>query len=361
MRKNIIIALAACVALAACTKNELKPVEVDQQIIFQAVVNKASTKAMIDGNTYDTGNTFGTVAYKVKGSESELYIPVSEVKYNSSDAYWSTEAAYYWPKESGSSLTFYSYSPFNYSESGTKTAIPVTAAATGLTFTNYSVKDHQATDLMVADKQAGQIANTSSAGGSWAQGVPTVFHHVLAQIVAINFRTVVDASATPNVVVKDYANGRDGTSGKEYKAGDKQFVVTGVYFEKFHEQGTLTAGDSNNWATSGSVTNSYTWYSNETGAKFINGECTPIDTYYLVLPQTHADDAMLHVTYEIHTYTSASEHATEKMDVSVPLKNLNTSWEKNKKYTYTLNIYLDRIYWDPKVTEWTPGTGSAEI
>ncbi len=360
MRKNIIIALAACVALAACTKNELKPVEVDQQITFQAVVNKASTKAMIDGTTYATTNTFGTVAYKVNGSTSQLYIPVSEVKYyTGSPAYWSTEAPYYWPKESGSSLTFYSYSPFNYSEDGTKTAIPVTAAATGLTFENYSVKDHQQTDLMVADKKAGQTGNTATTN-SWAAGVPTVFHHMLAQIVAINFQTVVNALATP-VVVKDYANGHSSTSA--YVAGDKQFVVTDVYFEKFFEQGTLTAGDSWSWESTGSVTDSYTWYSNPTGTKFINGECTPRNTYYLVLPQDFNDvTAKLHVKYEIHTYTSDSAHAIEKMDVSVPLKNLNASWEKNKKYTYTLNIDLDRIYWDPKVTEWeSDSTGSAEI
>lgn len=360
MRKNIVIALAACVALAACTKNELKPVEVDQQITFQAVVNKASTKAMIDGNTYDTGNTFGTVAYKVKDATSELYIPVSEVKYtDGSPAYWSTKAPYYWPKEKGSSLTFYSYSPFNYSEDGTKTAIPVTAAATGLTFENYSVKDHQQTDLMVADKKAGQTGNTATTN-SWAAGVPTVFHHMLAQIVAINFQTVVNALATP-VVVKDYANGHSSTSA--YVAGDKQFVVTDVYFEKFFEQGTLTAGDSWSWKSTGSVTDSYTWYSNPTGTKFINGECTPRNTYYLVLPQDFNDvTAKLHVKYEIHTYTSDSAHATEKMDVSVPLKNLNASWEKNKKYTYTLNIDLDRIYWDPKVTEWeSDSTGSAEV
>lgn len=360
MKKNIIIAIAASVALAACTKNELKPVEIDQQITFQAVVNKASTKAMIDGNTYDTGNTFGTVAYKVKDATSELYIPVSEVKYtDGSPAYWSTEAPYYWPKEKGSSLTFYSYSPFNYSEDGTKTAIPVTAAATGLTFENYSVKDHQQTDLMVADKKAGQTGNTATTN-SWAAGVPTVFHHMLAQIVAINFQTVVNALATP-VVVKDYANGHSATGA--YVAGDKQFVVTDVYFEKFNEQGTLSAGDSWSWASTGSVTDSYTWYSNPSDpAKFIGGQCTPRNTYYLVLPQTHSDDAKLHVKYEIHTYTSTSEHATEKMDVSVPLKNLNAKWEMNKKYTYTLNIDLDRIYWDPKVTDWTTeSTGSAEI
>ena len=361
MRKNIIFAIAACVALAACTKNELKPVEVDQQITVQTVVNKASTKAMLTGNSYPTSSTFGTVAYKMKGSESELYIPVSEVKYTAgSSAYWSTEAPYYWPKD-GSTLTFYSYSPFKYSETGTPTAIDVTHTKDGLTFTDYSVKNHQETDLMVADKKAGQTSNTSNAGGSWATGVPTVFHHMLAQIVAINFQTVENASANP-VVVKDYANDHDGTSGHEYVAGDKQFVVTDVYFEKFFEQGTLSAGASQSWASTGSVTNSYTWYSETGGKKFINGKCTPRNTYYLVLPQTHSDDAKLHVKYEIHTYTSASEHATEKMDVSVPLKNLNASWVMNKKYTYTLNIDLDRIYWDPKVTEWeSESTGSAEI
>lgn len=359
MKKNIIIALAACVALAACTKNEPKPVVVDQQITFQAVVNKPSSKALLTDTSYPTTATFGTVAYKVKGVNSELYIPVSEVKYTAgSPAYWSTEAAYYWPKESGSSLTFYSYSPFNYSETGTPTAIPVTAAATGLTFTDYSVKEHQETDLMVADKKDNQTSNTATTN-SWAAGVPTVFHHMLAQIVAINFQTVENASVTP-AVVKDYANGHSTTGA--YVAGDKQFVVTGVYFEKFNEQGTLTAGASQSWASTGSVTDSYTWYSNTSDpAKFIGGQCTPRNTYYLVLPQTHSDDAKLHVKYEIHTYTSASAYATEKMDVSVPLKNLNASWEMNKKYTYTLNIDLDRIYWDPKVTEWTPGTGSAEI
>lgn len=361
MKKNIIIALAACVALAACTKNELKPVEVDQQITFQAVVNKASTKAMLTGTSYPTDSTFGTVAYKVNNSVSELYIPVSEVKYNSTDKYWSTEAPYYWPKEKGSSLTFYSYSPFNYSEDGT-TPISVTAAAeTGLTFTDYSVKDHQQTDLMVADKKAGQTGNTETTN-SWAAGVPTVFHHMLAQIVAIKFQTVVDASASASpVVVKDYANSHSAT--EAYVAGDKQFVVTDVYFENFFEQGTLIAGDSWSWSSTGTTTPSYPWYSVASGTKFIDGKCTPRNTYYLVLPQDFNDDsAKLHVKYEIHTYTSASTYATEKMDVSVPLKNLNAKWEMNKKYTYTLNIDLDRIYWDPKVTEWTDeSTGSAEI
>ena len=34
IKKFTLIALAACVALAACTKNEVKPVSTDQKITF---------------------------------------------------------------------------------------------------------------------------------------------------------------------------------------------------------------------------------------------------------------------------------------------------------------------------------------
>ena len=279
MKRSIFLALAACVALAACTKNEVRPVVADQQITFQAVANKPSTKAMIEGTTFAKDSTFGTVAYKVNGGNSELYIPISEVKYNSTDNFWSTEAAYYWPKESGSTLTFYSYCPYYYSENNTKTAITVTSDKGGLTFSNYSVKDHQKTDLMVAEKKDGMTQNTSDAGGSWAKGVPTVFHHKLAQIVRIDFLTAVDASVE-SPTIKDYANGHDGTSGKAYVAGDKQFVITGVYFEKIHEDGTYTSTDDK-WAPGSTVTDSYTWYYNASGTKLIGGQCSPRSNYYL--------------------------------------------------------------------------------
>ncbi|MGM9792432.1 MAG: fimbrillin family protein [Candidatus Cryptobacteroides sp.] len=362
MRKNIFIALSACVALAACTKNEVRPVAADQQITFQAVVNKPSTKAMIEVTTFATDSTFGTVAYKVNGSNSELYIPISEVKYNSTDKFWSTEAAYYWPKESGSTLTFYSYCPYYYSEDNTKAPITVTSTKDGLTFTNYSVKDHQKTDLMVAEKKDGMTQNTSDAGGSWAKGVPTVFHHKLAQIFGIKFLTAVDASAE-SPTIKDYANGHDGTSSKEYVAGDKQFVITGVYFENFYEEGTYTSSDDK-WASGSTSTDSYTWYNEASGTKLISGQCSPRSNYYLVLPQKFSsENAKLRVTYEIHTYTSPTEHATEKMNVSIPFKTLHTEtgWEKNKKYTYTLKMDLDRIYWDPTVTAWESGSINATI
>ena len=43
MKKNLFIAAAACVALAACTKNEVKPVEMDQEITYQTITTKAAS------------------------------------------------------------------------------------------------------------------------------------------------------------------------------------------------------------------------------------------------------------------------------------------------------------------------------
>ena len=42
MKKNILIALAAGVALAACTKNEVRPVSTDQEITFKTISTKAA-------------------------------------------------------------------------------------------------------------------------------------------------------------------------------------------------------------------------------------------------------------------------------------------------------------------------------
>ena len=223
MKKVLFFALAAGVALAACTKNEVKPVEVDQEITYQAVVNKASTKALIDDALYPKTVTFGTVAYREPASGSSTgteYIPLSEVSFKTT--YWSTEKAYYWPVQG--SLSFMSYSPFKYQEtSGTTsgTNINVTHEYNKLKIASYDVASHQETDLMVAEIQKGQKAN-STQSGTWQKGVPTIFHHKLSRVVAINFQTVNTEKPSE---VKDYANGNDGSESHKYQSGDQQYFI----------------------------------------------------------------------------------------------------------------------------------------
>ena len=382
MKKVLFFVLAAGVALVACTKNEVKPVEVDQEITFHAVVNKASTKAMIDGTSYDTGNTFGTVAYlEPVGSESaSIYINTSEVKFNAT--YWSTKTAYYWPVQG--SLSFMSYSPYKYQEtSGTE--IPVTHEYNKLKIAKYNVAAHQETDLMVADIQKGQKAN-STQNGEWQKGVPTIFHHKLSQIVAINFQTV--DTEHPSTV-KDYANGNDGSKSNEYQSGDQQYFINEVsfkdtYFEGTYEYDGTASTVSESWENGSSSVASTGWYKetseNESG-KFSKGK---IDTksnqngglnYLLVLPQTFTNtgskDQALYIKYTVRTYykndvlaNTAGSYTDEVIETTVPLYNIHTTdrkWDMNKKITYTISLTKQRIYWDPSVVDWTSESPSVSI
>ena len=390
MKKYIVIAIAACVALAACTKNEVKPVAVDQEITFETAVYKASSKALISTATYPDSATFGTVAYR-ESSGNPKYFGPEEVSYNSSKLYWSTATAYYWPVNDA--LTFMSYSPYKYQESGsTDVQVGVAPAYNKLTIANYNVAAHQETDLMVADIQKGQKANTTQDGGTWQKGVTTVFHHKLSQIEAINFQTV-DTQA-PNGK-KDYANGHDGSATNPYQAGDQQFFLNEVSLKNtcfkgsysyVYDDSSSPATTTEGWTKDDSSTESSTlWfiepseYQNAAG-KFIKGGINPQRTdtsgatatnkYILILPQTfeayaNKEDAPhIYIKYTVRTYYSASGYSDEVIEERVPIYDIHSTdhtWAMNKKITYTFNLTKQRIYWDPSVTDWGTENHSVNI
>ena len=380
MKKVLFFALAAGVALAACTKNEVRPVEVDQEITFQAVVNKASTKAMIEGAAYDTGNTFGTVAYLEPAGENSasVYIEKSEVKFYST--YWSTEDAYYWPVKG--SLSFMSYSPYKYQEtSGTE--IPVTHEYNKLKIASYDVASHQETDLMVAEIQKGQEANSTQHEG-WQKGVPTIFHHKLSQIIGIKFQTVDTQTLQP----KDYADGRDGSENNKYKSGDQQYFINEVSFKDTYFVGSYVYDGtestvSESWTNVSSLA-SRGWYKETTAnsdGKFKGHTFNTTNNqngglnYLLVLPQTFtntdSNDQALYIKYTVRTYykndvpaTANTGYTDEVIETTVPLYNIHTTdrkWDMNKKITYTISLTKQRIYWDPSVVDWTSESPSVSI
>lgn len=380
MKKFFYLAVAACAALAACSKNEVTPVDVDQQITFQAVVNKASTKALIDASTYATTNTFGSIAYK--DSDKSTYIAKSEVKFYDVNNYWSTATAYYWPINDA--LTFLSYSPFYFQESGSTTnEVPFTSEYGKLTLSSYDVAAHQDTDIMVADIKKGQKAN-SSASGSWVKGVPTIFHHKLSQIVAVKFKTIkTDGSSD----IHDYANGHTGASGLEYAAGDQQYFINevslkNVYFEGSYSYDGSAETASESWTNGATAVADTKWFVEPSGnpntsGKLIGGELNAIhknsdgsdnsNGYLLVLPQSfNSDDAVLYIKYTIRSYYKDGEtvkYSDEVIESSSKLKEIHadSKWDMNKKITYTISLAKQRIYWDPSVTEWANESVSVQI
>ena len=391
MKKYLLIAATACVALAACTKNEVRPVSTDQEITFETAVYKASSKALISTPTYPKTASFGTVAYR-ESSGNPKYFGPEEVSYNNDKKYWSTATAYYWPVNDA--LTFMSYSPYKYQETAyMATPVNVTESYNTIKFADYNVQDHQDTDLMVADIKKAQEANTTQVGGTWQKGVPTIFHHKLSQIVAINFQTV-DTQDPDNK--KDYANGHTGQSGSEYEAGDQQFFLnevslcktcfTGTYEYTYDDATSAVTKDA--WTKGSTLVDKTLWftepaaYPNAAG-KFVGGEIKPQRTkntgelahnnYILILPQkfdTYApgDESTvphLYIKYTVRTYYAADGYSDEEIETVVPLYDIHSTtdntWAMNKKITYNFNLTKQRIYWDPQVVNWDSESHTVEI
>lgn len=379
-----ILAVTTC-AFIGCTKNEVRSISDNPQAVrFLPLNGKHSTKVMVNGTTYPTDLPFGTLAYYLPSgknwntnkADATLYIPKSEVVHNNGN--WEVKGkTYYWPKRG--SLTFFAYSPFAH-EDGTLLAVDKvynTTHVDGIHIENYDVHAHQATDFMVADIAMDKTANGSNGGYT---GVPIVFRHKLSQIVGINFQTVI---TNGNALVKhDYSHGRS-TNGP-LQAGDVVFKLKKVEIQNLYTVGDYVysgtgAGTVANDGWANQVPESkekYLWFDKTPEAFADNTEFnltykTQDDTrndYLLVLPQplkTSAPttptpattDPLIHIEYQVLTYSDATNHSTEDVIEDVYLYNIHNSAsaiDMNKKITYNFKINLEgrKIYWAPSVADW---------
>lgn len=374
MKKVLFFALAAGVALVACTKNEVRPVNVDQEITFQAVVNKASTKAGTFENDvkYPTGRPFGTFAFFYTPSDgytkdAPKYIDNAKVENTSganTGSAWTTNPKYYWPKQG--CLTFMSYSPYE-DLYDIVTCAPTNNALAEIKIPNWDVDAHQKVDIMIADRVDNLRANGSHDDYT---GVPTVFRHKLAQIVKFSVKTKYD-----------FGNLKSGAP----QAGSKLFFLKKIELQDIVTNGTFSSGvkPSNEAGAIGVWTpastpadNDYTWYEN-TADPLVQGGDYEFNTtevalssgdiktngYLLVRPQTFAenDSKMIEITYVIRSYTSASAFSDETVVQSFNIFSATPSWDINKKYSFTITVDLNQIYWAPSVENWEDGTSTVGI
>lgn len=389
-----ILAVTTC-AFIGCTKNEVRSISDNPQAVrFLQLNGKYSTKGMVDGPTYPDNLPFGTLAYYLPSgnwntnmADATLYIPISKVVNKSgatSGSVWEVdEKEYYWPKSGG--LTFFAYSPFSYQEAGgSNLVIEPLQGNDGIQIVDYDVDAHQDTDFMVADIAKDKKANEANPGSSLYTGVPVVFRHKLSQIVGINFQTVITSTtATGTALVEhDYAHRHSEIAGN-LEAGDIVFKLKKVEVRNLYTKGTYGYTDTkadpvtDHWMTLDEKKD-YTWFNKETAPEAFAGntkfnltyktdDATRND-YLLILPQAlktsaptittpAAEDPLIHIEYQVLTYSDNIHFSTENVSEDVYLYNIHKSAnaiEMNKKITYNFKINLaDRkIYWAPSVADW---------
>ncbi len=341
MKKYLLFATAACAALAACTKNEVKPVEMDQEITYQTINTKAASAFSTDHKFYSWAYILASdLNWAAKYATSSPYITNSLIEYvPGSNAWKNTTTSYYWPKKSG--LTFFAWSD---ATNDPKVTSPATVACSndgGIKFDNFNTSVDKNKDLLVSKIAADQTYNSSTT--SWSAGVPVVFYHVLSAL--------------------------DVTAATKTNYGTTTFKVKSIVFKNVLCKGTYTQGVDatktpiqSNWITV-SDKSTFNVYSPVSLSDELSTSPTTLAAQdgdvRIYMPQTLPDDAKVAVSYQV---TYGSTGITDEVTIEKDLKNIFTEgWKPGYKYTLNIVIGLDEVLWDPDIQPWENGTGDVTI
>ena len=361
--KKLFYFAAAAVALAACAKNEVIPVNSgeNQEITFNVAPKTKGTVPSNDPKYFNEANHFVSYAYfrgegnKWPGAVGQIYIDNADISF--ADNKWKAASTYYWPKSDKSSLTFFAWS--TNSDRTTLTDATVSCnSKSGISVSDYDVIENKNVDLLVADVAANRHAN----GAKYSHiGVPTLFRHKLSYLI---FKV---KTAT------NYAS-----AGKEFAL--KSIKILGVDSKGTYSQNATATNTDGSYNTDGSwkVTDSkaaQTYF--DVTAPVVFGDADIIlesdnnfkgsvdQKYYLPQTITAIDgdpssktNYTIEVVYTIKTTepypkTSTSTETTETVTKYIKASEIyGEKWEINKKYICTLTFSLNEILWDPAVEKW---------
>ena len=370
MKKFFIIAAAAVVAFAACSKTEADKTAFEQNrvINFNTVANKA-TKAPISGTTYSYDlPSFGVFAsylekdktWAANKATATRYMDDVEVSFNDTKDIWAPASTYYWPLEG--SLSFIAYSP--------KAAATATfAEATGtLTLTGFTVASTVAdqVDLLYSSVNADRTMNesyyvdgTNSKNSETAEGdkgVNIKFKHALAQVIfkAKTADEVFDAgmSFKINTITVNAASTADNMTVVNPADADAAATITTWTNPKTNADFAVRSEDFPNATVAAGAAN------------FLGKTLSdPIGGALLMIPVTAFAGTDPTVTIKYTLYRTSDALAMGSKTVTIHFDDIDdtiANWQAGKKYVYNLTIDLQKIYFNPTITDWVDG-GSQDV
>ena len=396
MKKYFIIAAAALVGLAACTKtniievvNETPDTKIGFEVANYAVQTKAESLTNADDGLYQ----FHTYAYQfpavgnpVEFMNTDIFAwnnasPAAKVTTGTgSDIYfWAPENDYYWPKTGY--INFYSYA-------GTQAPAQTVSDDKKTVTLNYENKTIAATDnFMVADaalrfnanKETYQVDGTENSGHV-TKGVPTLFRHLLSKLyMDVKIQIPAEKKSANTIWKVQILDGCDIDNNGTIEDTEKSLIVP-------VNQGTLTLTNADALTADAALnTTTQQWTRTQTGTDVVSGwkpgtsteniQLTqaniltlPVNTtesssveqllaWRTVMPQL-TENVGLKLVYKVQALHGDTvfmeEIRTVGIDVAKNIHNLTGSidkWESNKKITYHIIIdpVSEKVTFDPAV------------
>lgn len=382
MKKTLILAAVAAIALSACSKNEIletiDKVPENQMVGFSSYTPKAITKAdanyYVDGSSVTnlvSGKTFGVYAWAITntsttpwsngtlfdGTGAPEFMDNIPVTFNGATAgadgaanvyaagyYSDGNPVRYWPSgDTPDGLSFFAYYPTD--------AEGLTLPANGLGATTFVTRDTPAAqiDLMVSDVVADQYyGHTNSAYSSGERGtVDFLFHHTLTKV-QFKFKTDLTDANTTVMLTKAQLQG---------------VYNTGILTTSYTKGSTANAGSTAyTWGEPSNPVNYYVTVNGTTPSTTNVTLSTSATTLtaadaFLMVPQTiAAGQQKITLTWTVTTagYTTTNTKVIDLNDI----KNGDThiDWAKNAQVTYTITIGPKPIYFTATVDDWATET-----
>ena len=364
MKTNqLILAAAALVVLASCTKSNVDPVNTAKtegdEIGFNAVTQKA-TKAIITGATYAHGNVFQVWGWQSAAGDFSEFAEDAESNFmtnlpiswtggrDSRDEAWrNADNYYYWPFTG--KISFLAIHPSTVAP--TSTGWDETNDKPKASISNYTITpgSNEDVDLMFASNAG--TRNSVIVNGDGMMGM--VFKHALSQI-EIKVKTDADYSA------------------------DVAFDVESVTFHNIDLSGTVAYGnDAISWSANDTQTQNWVYYNTKYSEQYAeNDEPVYVSNVAKVygaakvnIPQPanfnasildpghakyNAEDAIATtITIGYSMKQTGSAKITGTVNIADPfLSVVDNKWEAGKKYNYIINFRLNEILFNPSVTDW---------
>ena len=348
-----IFAILVLAALFGCVRMESIDVP-ERPVTFSVGSFAPSTKAIAMQDTDD-----GIYAFRSKGYlYAEGYMDAAQDFFGSagetisarnasgaiissgSVAQWAPSHPYYWPKSRNSYIDFVSW----YDKNGQPSTQAENAMAWTFDGTARSLSGDD--NIMIADKAWHYNDNATdyiSISGV-SEGVPTLFHHLLAQVrVVVKASKLSDSGITWTVSAGNFTLGNVFTTGSISLSNQEPAVLP----------------STSPWTTSGwTTTGSRTSISGVTANTSINTAGVEMLPTYSIIPQA-VGTAYISFSYTVRTQYDANNYVEETVQTgNIRLSSFTgagTSWDMNRRITYvvTINPECNEILIDPEASDWT--------